>query len=239
MSPSPFNPLGPAHDTSQKTELGPINKPPKRVGVFFATREGHTQRIAERVVSDLLILGFDVDLLPVRLPLPFSLSNYSSAVLAASVHRGSHEKEMLKFVKDHRSELERITTAFLSITLSEAGAERRDATAMEHAQFVADVDKMLSKFFNETQWHPTLSKPVAGALLYTHYNFLVRLIMRQIAKIAGAATDTSRDYVYTDWVGLDNFVAELAEKIQSQSTQAAHAGPSVKTAVGVEAPGHA
>ena len=217
MSSSPFNPLGPAHYDPVQPELKSVEQPPKRVGVFFATREGHTQRIAERIAADLRILGFDVDLFAVRRPLPFSLSSYSAAVLAASVHGGSHEKEMVQFVKDHRSELERITTAFLSVTLSEAGAERRDATPIEHAQFVADVDKMLGKFFHETKWHPTLAKPVAGALLYAQYGFLVRLIMRQIAKKAGAATDTSHDYVYTDWVGLDKFVDDLAEQIQSPS----------------------
>jgi len=222
MSSSPFNPLGPAHYASAKPELKSAWQPPKRVGVFFATREGHTQRIAERIAGDLRTLGFDVDLLSVHHPLPFSLSNYSAAVLAASVHGGTHEKEMVQFVKNHRPELEGIKTAFLSVTLSEAGAERQDATLAEHVQFVQDVEKMLGKFFNETQWLPTLSKPVAGALLYTRYNFLVRLVMRRIAKKAGAATDTSRDYVYTDWVGLDKFVAELAEEIQRSS---AHSRP--------------
>ena len=238
MSSSPFNPLGPAHYSSRKPELQPPGQPSKRVAVFFATREGHTQRIAERITTDLLVLGFDVDLLAVRRPLPFSLSNYAAAVLAASVHGGSHEKEMVQFVKDHRSELERITTAFLSVTLSEAGAERRDATPVEHAQFALDVDRMLGKFFNETKWLPTLAKPVAGALLYTHYNFLVRLIMRRIAKKAGAATDTSRDYVYTDWVGLDKFVDDLAAEIRGSPAQVAQAYAGVKIAAGAEAPGH-
>ena len=239
MSSSPFNPLGPAHYSSREPELKPTNQPPKRVGVFFATREGHTQRIAERIAADLRTLGFDVDLLAVRRPLPFSLSNYSAAVLAASVHGGSHEKEMVQFVKDHRSELERITTAFLSVTLSEAGAERRDATPIEHVQFVVDVDRMLGKFFKETGWLPTLAKPVAGALLYTHYNFLVRLIMRRIAKKAGGATDTSRDYVYTDWVGLDKFVDDLAEEIQGSPATAAQAGMGTQTTTGSKTAGPA
>lgn len=224
MNSSTFNPLGPAHYSPQERELEPSIRPSKRVGVFFATREGHTQRIADRIAADLRSLGFDVDLLAVRRPLPFSLSNYSAAVLAASVHGGSHEKEMVQFVKDHRSEFERIPTAFLSVTLSEAGAEMRDKSHVEHERFVLDVERMLGKFFNETAWHPTLAKPVAGALLYTHYNFLVRLIMRRIARKAGAATDTSRDYVYTDWVGLDKFVADMAEEIQGAPAPAAHAG---------------
>jgi menaquinone-dependent protoporphyrinogen oxidase len=72
---------------------------------------------------------------------------------------------------------------------------------------------MLSKFFNETKWAPTLVKPVAGALLYSQYNFLLRLVMRNISKKAGGDTDTSRDYDYTDWVALDKFVADFAAQI--------------------------
>jgi menaquinone-dependent protoporphyrinogen oxidase len=51
---------------------------------------------------------------------------------------------------------------------------------------------------------------VAGAILYTKYNFLLRFVMKQIAKKAGASTETSQDYEYTDWVALDRFVEELA-----------------------------
>jgi menaquinone-dependent protoporphyrinogen oxidase len=222
MNSSPFNPLGPAHYSAQKPQLELPSQPPKRVGVFFATREGHTQRIAERIAADLRVLGFDVDLIAVQRPLPFSLKNYSAAVLAASVHAGSHEKEMVQFVKDQRPELERIPTAFLSVTLSEAGAEMEGKTSIEHAQFAKDVDIMLGKFFQETKWHPTLAKPVAGALLYTRYNFLLRLIMRNIARKAGAATDTSRDYVYTDWVGLDKFVEDLATEIRGAPLWKSH-----------------
>ena len=214
MNTSRFDPLGPVHYSSAKSDLGSNNQPAKRVGIFFATREGHTQRVAERVAADLLFLGFDVDLLAVRRPLPFSLSNYSAAVLAAPVHAGSHEKEMVKFVKQHRRDLERIPTAFLSVTLSEAGAEMPGKTPTEHAQFVQDVARMLGKFFQETGWHPTLVKPVAGALLYRHYNFVVRLIMKSIAKKAGASTDTLRDYDYTDWIALDKFVNDLAAVIR-------------------------
>jgi menaquinone-dependent protoporphyrinogen oxidase len=210
MSSSAWNPIGPAHFDPRKSELRPPGLTSRRIAVFFATREGHTQRVAERITTDLLVLGFDVDLLPVRRRPPFALGNYCAAVLAASVHQGNHEKEMVEFVKEHRSELERIPTALVSVTLSEAGAEMADKSPAEHAEFVRDVDKMFEKFFRDTHLRPTVAKPVAGALLYSHYNFLVRLIMKKIARKAGADTDTSRDYVYTDWIGLDNFAAELA-----------------------------
>lgn len=213
MNSSPFNPLGPAHHISNP-ELQSQSQA-TRVGVFYATREGHTRQVAERIAADLRNLGFDVDQFDVRRPIPFSLGHYSAAVLAASAHSGNHEAEMVQFVKDHRPELEGMTTAFLSVTLSEAGAERQDTTPAEHTRFVQDVDGMLTTFFNETRWMPTLVKPVAGALLYSRYNFVLRLVMRSIAKKAGGATDTSRDYDYTDWVGLDQFVEELAARVRA------------------------
>lgn len=213
MNPSLFNPVGPAHDCSTRSEHQIPGPHPKRVGVFFAMREGHTKQIAERIAADLQTIGFDVDLAAVHEPLPFHLKDYCAAVLAASVHTGNHEKEMIRFVNKHRSELNGMTTAFLSVTLSEAGAERKNATAEEHAQFLRDVDGMLEKFFKQTKWHPTIAKPVAGALMYSRYNFLVRSVMKSIAKKEKAATDTSRDYDYTDWAGLDKFADELAAEI--------------------------
>ena len=74
---------------------------------------------------------------------------------------------------------------------------------------------MIDEFVEDTRWRPAHIKPVAGALLYSKYNPLVRFIMKRIAKEAGGATDTSRDYEYTDWVGLDRFVDELADELSS------------------------
>jgi menaquinone-dependent protoporphyrinogen oxidase len=185
----------------------------KPIGVFYATREGHTHKIAERVAEDLRKRGFEAEVRDLRGEAAIDLKNFSSAILAASVHIGRHEPEMLEFVKQHRTELEAMPSAFLSVTLSEAGAERANATPEEHARFVADVQGMLDRFFKDTGWHPQRVKLVAGALLYTQYNFLIRFVMRRIARKAGAATDASRDYEYTDWVALDHFVEELVEEL--------------------------
>lgn len=214
MSSSPFNPLGPAHYAPANLGTAPADHPARRVGVFFATREGHTQCIAEHIVVNLRRHGFDVDLHDVWHPFPFALSHYSAAVIAASVHQGNHEKEMIRFVKDHRSELEHIPTAFVSVTLSQTGVEKTEATPSEHEQFVSDVRKMLDKFFEDTQWYPTYVKPVAGALLYSKYNFFIRFMMKQIARRARSDTDTSRDYDYTDWIGLDKFFDNFAAEIR-------------------------
>jgi menaquinone-dependent protoporphyrinogen oxidase len=189
----------------------------KPIGVFYATREGHTRRIAERTEQALRQHGLKVEVRDLRTQADgITLNNYSGVILAASVHREKHEREMIEFVKRCRSELEKMPTAFLSVTLSEAGAERPNATAKEHAQFAADVQKVMDAFFTETSWHPKRAKPVAGALLYSKYNVLIRFIMKRIARKSGGDMDTSRDYEYTDWAALGHFVEEFAAEIPSE-----------------------
>jgi len=190
------------------------------VGVLYATREGHTQRIAEHVAADLRLRGLHPEVENLGTwAAAINLRDYSGVILAASVHAGVHESEMVKFVKTNRTALEAMPAAFLSVTLSEAGAERADATPLEHAAFVADVEQVIGRFFEETGWRPQHVKPVAGALLYTRYNVLLRFLLKRIARKSGGSTDTSRDHVYTDWQALDQFVNEFAGEIARRDNQ--------------------
>jgi menaquinone-dependent protoporphyrinogen oxidase len=42
--------------------------------------------------------------------------------------------------------------------------------------------------------------------MYRRYNPLVRFVMKRIARKAGAPTDSSRNYDFTDWPAIDRFV---------------------------------
>jgi menaquinone-dependent protoporphyrinogen oxidase len=186
----------------------------KRIGIYYATRTGHTQLIAEHVAIILQQRGFDAELRNLHghdgSP---SLKDCAGVILAASVHMGKHEPEMVDFATKHRAELDALPSLFLSVSLSEVGAERATATAKEHERYAADVQGMIDGFVAETGWHPARVKPVAGALMYSKYNLLVRFIMKRIAKRERADTDTSRDYEYTDWNSLDRVVEEFAANI--------------------------
>src|SRR5437868_253104 len=146
---------------------------PRRIGVFYATREGQTRRIAEHVAADLRGHGFQVEISNVRKEPAISLDGFSAAVIAASVHVDRHESEMVTFVKRHRAELEGLPAPFLSVSLSEAGAELANAKPEQRAQASAAVHTLIDKFLRKTGWHPKRVKPVAGALLYTKYNPLI------------------------------------------------------------------
>jgi len=192
----------------------------KPLVVLYATREGQTRRIAQHIAAKLRSSGFLVDVLDVveEMPADFDPARYAAAVVAAPVHIGKHEKAMVEFVKAHRTVLERIPCTFLSVSLSEAGAEDASASAERRERSAANVSLMISRFLRDTGWSPTYVHPVAGALLYRQYGAGLRLLMRFIAKVAGATTDTSRDHEYTDWQALDRFADELAGEIDSMNT---------------------
>ena len=184
-----------------------------RIAIFFATREGHTSKVASRIADDLRTKGVTVDVLNVRRPAtPPNWSMYATAFVAASVHGQRHEPEMIEFARRYADDLRRIGAVFISVSMSEAGAEDMHAPATRRAQSAADAQRMIDVFVKQTGWTPERCLPVAGALLYTQYNFLVRFVMKQISKKNGGPTDTSRDYEFTDWPALDRFVDEVSHR---------------------------
>jgi menaquinone-dependent protoporphyrinogen oxidase len=189
----------------------------KTLAVLYATREGQTRRIAGHMAASLRARGFTVSVhdVAVQLPTGFDLARCAGALLAASIHVGKHEREMIAFVKNHRIALERMPCTFLSVSLSEAGAEDPAATAKRRQRATANVSKMIEKFLQKTDWKPNRVHAVAGALLYRQYGFPVRLMMRFIASLVGANTDTTRDHEYTDWRALDRYADEFTAAVNA------------------------
>ena len=196
----------------------------KPILVVYATREGHTRFIAERFADAARARQLVADLKDAQELLePVDMSGYSAAVLAASIHAGTHEREISQFVKRYRNDLDAIPTAFLSVSLSEAGAENPDSTPEQRNDAARAVERMMEEFFADTDWHPDRAEGVAGALMYSKYNLFVRWVMKRIAAKQGGSTDTSRDHVYTDWDALDRFAGEFLGSVRAEAAEAAAA----------------
>jgi menaquinone-dependent protoporphyrinogen oxidase len=123
-------------------------------------------------------------------------------LLAASVHVGRHAAEATRWVHENREALDDVPTAFVSVSLSAAGEDRRH----EAAKYVVD-------FLEETGWRPTFTATVAGALRYTRYNFVKRTMMKQIASRGGLPTDTSKDHEFTDWEEVRRVAASFFDAV--------------------------
>lgn len=179
-----------------------------RAAVFYATREGQAERVAQRIGTDLRAQGTLVDVIDVNhLYGSIEWSHYTQAYVVASVHAGHHEKEMVKFVRRFKDELVARHAPFLSLTLSQAGAEMPNNTLVQRETARGDALRMITDFMQETGWHPERVLPVAGALMYSKYNFLVKWIMKRIAHKAGFDGPADRDYEFTNWPAVDRFVA--------------------------------
>lgn len=193
----------------------------KSILVLYATRDGHTRRIAEHICAVLGSQQLKSDLKNAAdVPQEFSLAPHSAAILCASVRLGKHETEMARFVKRHLAGLQQMPTAFVSVSLSAAGADGTFGSPEMCAKARVDVKRVIDTFLTETGWHPAQTKAVAGALPYTRYNFILRRVMRRIARQTGAPTDMSQDYEFTDWAGLDRLVDKFVLRLNLVSQDA-------------------
>jgi menaquinone-dependent protoporphyrinogen oxidase len=181
----------------------------KPILVAYATREGQTRHIAEHVASTLNTRRHPFLLLDAaHAPNGFTLTNFSAAIVAASLHLGKHEPEAVRFVKRHLAELRQIPTLFLSVSLSEAGIEDVNAPPERRAKAQADVKRTIGEFLGTTGWQPSHVAAVAGALRFTRYDFVTRFVMKRIAGKVGMPVDTTRDYEFTDWATLDQLIED-------------------------------
>ena len=188
--------------------------------ILFATREGQTEKIARRMAAVLEGKGHRVELRDIdRSARELDLRRYEAVFVGSPVRVGAYLKSVVRFAQERREDLERIPSAFFSVSLAVAarkGERRTDGRA--------ETLRVVEKFKGATGWRPRRIELIAGALPYSKYNFLIRFVMRRIAKAAGGDTDTSRDYEYTDWSAVDRFASEFVdEALGARSTQAGRA----------------
>lgn len=184
--------------------------------VLYGTREGYTRRVAEYVAASIQARGVAAEIVDAaHIPKGFDLDRYGAAVIAASVHAGAHEREIVRFAKSHAGALNGMLTAFLSVSLSQVHVEDEEAPAELRARAAADVKTMIDRLLEKTGWRPVSVKPVAGALLFSKYGFLTRFVMRRIARKADEKIDLSKDHEYTDWDALDDFTGEFIRRVSS------------------------
>jgi menaquinone-dependent protoporphyrinogen oxidase len=189
--------------------------------VLFASRHGHTRRIAEAIGATLRKRGWDPELHDVATDLPAPLSEYSAAILVSPIHLGRHAKRIVAFARRHRQALDVLPSAFVSVSLTQTTAESATATTEQRRQAHEDLSVALGHFIEATGWAPRDTLRVAGALAYTRYNWFVRWMMKRIAKAQGGSSDTSRDHVYTDWDALEQFTSEFADRLHRTSVEVA------------------
>jgi menaquinone-dependent protoporphyrinogen oxidase len=159
--------------------------------VVYGTTEGHTRKIAARIAETAREHGHVAHVIDATLH-P-SMEAYDAVVVAASLHQGRHQASVEHYVRDHRPSLKAVPTALFSVSLT---------AALPEPEHQAEAQACVDRFTEATGWWPEMTFLTAGALMYTQYDFVKRLLMKMIARRHGASTDTEHDHEFTDWAKL-------------------------------------
>ena len=179
-----------------------------KVLIVYGTSEGQTRKISEYMREVLVIEGHRVHLWNSdRVPRALALDVYDHIFVGGSIHLNHFQRSLKRWVAENAETLAEKRAVFFPVCL---GIIQNDPKI--HRQEKEKVED----FFDQTGWYPSRWTFMAGALLYTKYSWWMKLIMRMYAKKAGASTDISHDYEYTNW----NEVREFAEQVVSSPTVA-------------------
>ena len=169
-----------------------------KILVLYASFDGQTARIADRICDGLRAAGHRATLLSAEaIGAGREIAEHDAVIIGSAIRFGHHPKYLEILVRDHLQEICARPNAFFSVCLS---ARRSPETAR----------KYIDVFEQDTRWYPHDRASFAGALYYRRYGPVLRFMMRIVARVNGSETDASRDYEYTDWRAVDRFAAQFA-----------------------------
>ena len=167
----------------------------------YGTTEGQTAKIAAFIADVLQAHGHQATAADIKDAGDAIPEGCDAVLVGGSVHVGKHEKYVADFVRKNRETLERLPSALFSVSMAAHGDTE-------------SAEEYVEKFEEETGWRPAQVGLFSGAIPYTQYGFIKRLIMKRIAGSQGSTdTDTSRDYVYTEWDGVKQFAEDFLAKL--------------------------
>ena len=170
------------------------------VAVYYATRDGQAQRIAEHICRRLDDGGtVPHNLLP-ELPAPAALAQAPLIVLVAAVRYGKHLPEVERFLAAYETLPAPPPLALASVNLS---ARKPGKTTMSGNAY-------LRKTIARHRLTPALAVAFAGRLDYRRYSWRDRLIIRFIMLLTGGPTDPDTEVEYTSWSAVDDFADAIA-----------------------------
>jgi len=184
-----------------------------RLLLIYASQEGQTEKIAAQVAAEAARVDIDAQVFAIeQCPADLDPGAFDAVIIGGSIHRGNFPRVLRDLLIRHHERLNLIPSAFFSVSLG---------AASEHPEERAEIRRLTEDFVSGTGWRPVEIRTFAGALRYSKYNWLIRWIMRRIAKKEGGGTDTRRDYEYTDWGAVRSFASRFLASATAPAADAA------------------
>lgn len=171
----------------------------KKIAIIYASHDGHTQRISEKLQSLLHDKGNNVVLIPIQQFSPSQLADYDFLVFGSPIRYGKHLPDMVDFITANQTTLSQKKTAFFSVNL----------TARKPNRNTPETSNYVKKLFAKLTWQPNVVEVFAGKLNYPIYRFFDKQMIRFIMWITKGPTDANTVVDYTNWQQVSDFAERL------------------------------
>ena len=173
-----------------------------KVLIAYGTTEGQTRKIAEAAAARMRECEVAVELYDTAdAGRPVDLDGFDALLIAASVHQEQHQPVVKGFAAAHHAVLNAKPSAFISVSLSAVLEETR-----------AEAQSYVDRFLAVTEWRPTMTLLLGGALRFAEYDFFQEQIVKFIVMKRGVVSETESDREFTDWGALSGFVDAFLER---------------------------
>jgi menaquinone-dependent protoporphyrinogen oxidase len=171
--------------------------------IYYATRDGHSRRIAARIADRLTGNGIAATPrdLAEAVPSPADLAGARLVVAVLAIRYGKHLAQSQPLVAAYRACAQPPPLALASVCL----------TARKPGKDTAEGNVYLRKFIARNHLKPALATAIAGRLDYPRYHWLDRLAIRFIMLMTGGPTDPTATVEFTDWQKVDAFADRIAQ----------------------------
>ncbi len=175
----------------------------RNMQLYYATRDGQSRRIAERIAGRLAERGIPAlpQGLAAALPVPQKLAEARLVTVVAAVRYGRHLPEAEQFLAIYRTLRAPPPLVFLSVNL----------TARKPGKDTAEGNVYLRRSIARRRLAPALALAIAGRLDYARYGWLDRQAIRFIMMLTGGPTDPRTSIEYTAWNVVDDVALRIAE----------------------------
>jgi menaquinone-dependent protoporphyrinogen oxidase len=153
----------------------------RHILITYATRAGSTVEVANVISEVLVSRNFMVDIKPVKAK-P-SLIGYGAIVLGSAIHMGAWLPEMVEFIWENKSRLNKIPTAIFTVHILNTDEETNSRAARE--TYISPIHEMIS---------PLHEAFFAGKVDFSTLAIPDRVIARAVQPKIGVHSGDFRDW---------------------------------------------
>ena len=171
-----------------------------RICLVYASTDGHTKKICERLRALIEADANQVELVSIDAACGADLAAFDKVVIGASIRYGRHNPLVIEFVNANAQALDSKPSAFFSVNI----------VARKPQKNRPETNPYVRKFLQQSRWHPNHLDVFAGKLDYPRYGVVDRMMIRTIMWMTQGPTDPRTVVEFTDWNRVEAFAQQVA-----------------------------